>query len=89
MKKILTLTFTLLFALSATAQSTFTSTLTAKAAKGATIYGTVECNGTPLEGVVVSDGVEVVKTDKRVSITSPPTRKPDMYLSLYQVDTRQ
>ena len=65
MKKILTLTFALLFTLSATAQSTFTSTLTAKAAKGATIYGTVECNGSPLEGVVVSDGVEVVKTDKK------------------------
>ena len=65
MKKILTLTFVLLFALSASAQSTFTSTLAAKQAKGATIYGTVECDGTPLQGVVVSDGYEVVKTDKK------------------------
>ena len=65
MKKILTLTLSLIVAFSATAQSTFVSTLGAKAAKGATVYGTVECNGTPLEGVVVSDGVEVVKTDKK------------------------
>ena len=65
MKKILTLTLSLIFVLTATAQSTFVSTLKAKASKGATLYGTVECNGTPLEGVVVSDGVEVVKTDKK------------------------
>ena len=49
----------------AVAQSTFSSTLAAKAAKGATVYGTVECNGTPLEGVVVSDGYNIVKTDSK------------------------
>ena len=65
MKKILTLTLSLIFVLTATAQSSFVSTLTAKVSKGVTVYGTVECNGTPLEGVVVSDGVEVVKTDKK------------------------
>ena len=48
-----------------TAQSTFVSTLKAKAAKGATIYGTVECDGTPVEGVAVSDGFSIVKTDKK------------------------
>ena len=48
-----------------TAQSTFVSTLKAKAAKGATIYGTVECDGTPIEGVAVSDGFSIVKTDKK------------------------
>jgi hypothetical protein len=48
-----------------TAQSTFVSTLKAKAAKGATIYGTVECDGAPIEGVAVSDGFSIVKTDKK------------------------
>ena len=48
-----------------TAQSTFVSTLKAKAAKGATIYGTVECDGAPVEGVAVSDGFSIVKTDKK------------------------
>ena len=46
------------------AQSTFTSTLAAKAKKGATIYGTVECDGKPLAGVQVSDGYEITTTDK-------------------------
>ena len=50
---------------SATAQSTHTSTLPAKAKKGTTIYGTVECDGTPLAGVQVSDGYEIVLTDKK------------------------
>jgi hypothetical protein len=49
----------------AVAQSNFSSNLAATPAKGATIYGTVECNGTPLEGVVVSDGYNIVKTDSK------------------------
>lgn len=65
MKKNLLLTILLLAFTTASAQSTFTSTLKAKPAKGATIYGTVECNGIPLEGVAVSDGVNIVKTDKK------------------------
>ncbi|MBQ2418279.1 MAG: metallophosphoesterase, partial [Alistipes sp.] len=75
MKKILTLTLSLILALTASAQSTFVSTLKAKASKGATLYGTVECNGTPLEGVVVSDGVEVVKTDKKGVYNIPSQKK--------------
>ena len=31
--------------------------------EGSTVYGQVTCGGTGIEGVVVSDGVEVVKTD--------------------------
>lgn len=31
--------------------------------QGSTVYGVVTCEGKPLEGVVVSDGVEVVATD--------------------------
>ena len=31
------------------------------------IYGSVTCDGTPVEGVTVSDGVEVVRTDKNGS----------------------
>ena len=65
MKKNLLLTILLLAFTTASAQSTFTSTLKAKPAKGATIYGTVECNGVPLEGVAVSDGYNIVKTDKK------------------------
>ena len=34
-------------------------------AAGSTIYGKVSCEGTGLAGVVVSDGVEVVKTDSK------------------------
>ncbi len=72
MKKILTLIAMLCLAISVSAQSSFTSTLKAKPAKGATIYGTVECDGKPLAGVVVSDGYQVVKTNKSgvYSITS-------------------
>ena len=65
MKKSLLLTILLLAFTTASAQSTFTSTLKAKPSKGATIYGTVECNGLPMEGVAVSDGVNIVKTNKK------------------------
>ena len=65
MKKSLLLTILLAVTLTASAQSKFISTLQAKAAKGATIYGVVECDGTPLEGVAVSDGYSIIKTDKK------------------------
>lgn len=47
------------------AQSTFKSNLPVKPAKGVTVAGTVECDGKPVAGVVVSDGYEVTKTDKK------------------------
>lgn len=65
MKKLLTVTILALATLCATAQSTFTSTLAAKASKEANIYGIVECNGQPVEGVAVSDGYTIVKTNKK------------------------
>ena len=65
MKKIILTLLALSVCCNLTAQSTFISNLKAKAAKGATIYGTVECNGSPLEGVAVSDGYSIVKTDKK------------------------
>ena len=34
-------------------------------AEGSTVYGKVSCEGTGIAGVVVSDGVEVVKTDAK------------------------
>ena len=34
-------------------------------ADGSTVYGKVSCDGTGLAGVVVSDGIEVVKTDSK------------------------
>lgn len=34
-------------------------------AEGSTVYGRVTCEGTGLAGVVVSDGIEVVKTDSK------------------------
>ena len=55
----------LLVAVTASAQSTFTSTLKAKAKRGANVYGTVECAGVPLEGVAVSDGYELTLTNKK------------------------
>ena len=65
MKRAILTLLALTASISLSAQSTFVSALKAKAAKGATIYGTVECNGTPLEGVAVSDGFSIVKTDKK------------------------
>ena len=50
MKRFLTLVALSLIFGAATAQTTFSSTLAAKPKKGATIYGTVECDGKPLEG---------------------------------------
>lgn len=64
MRRILLSLIALSVALTAAAQSTFTSTLKAKAEKGANIYGTVECNSIPIAGVAVSDGYNIVKTDK-------------------------
>ena len=65
MKRALNLLLMLCIFATATAQSTFTSALKAKPAKGANLYGTVECNGTPLAGVAVSDGYQIVLTDKK------------------------
>ena len=65
MKRAILTLLALTASFSLSAQSTFVSTLKAKAQKGATIYGTVECDGTPLEGVAVSDGFTIVKTDKK------------------------
>lgn len=49
----------------ANAQSTYQSTLPVKAPKGVTVAGVVECDGKPVPGVVVSDGYELTKTDKK------------------------
>lgn len=65
MKRIFAILLALATTVNLSAQSTFTSTLKAKPAKGATIYGTVECDGRPLAGVKVSDGYSIVLTDKR------------------------
>ena len=65
MKRTLNLLLMLCIFATATAQSTFTSALKAKPAKGANLYGTVECDGTPLAGIAVSDGYNVVLTDKK------------------------
>lgn len=46
-------------------QSTFSSSLPVKPGKGVTVTGTVECAGKPVAGVIVSDGYEVTKTDKK------------------------
>ncbi len=65
MKRLLNLILMLVVAISTSAQSTFTSTLKAKAKKGATVYGVVECDGKPMAGVAVSDGYNVVLTNKK------------------------
>ena len=57
------------------AQSTFTSTLPAKAKRGATVYGVVECDGKPMAGVAVSDGYEIVHTDKRGVYQLPSAKR--------------
>lgn len=65
MKRVLIIIIALAIVTGATAQSTFISTLPAKAKRGTTIYGVVECEGKPIAGVAVSDGYNIVKTDKR------------------------
>ena len=65
MKKTLNLILMLLVAVTVSAQSNFSSALKAKADKGANVYGVVECNGVPVEGVAVSDGYKVVLTNKK------------------------
>lgn len=54
-----------LMAFSLSAQTTFLSKLPAKPKKGTNVYGVVECQGKPLCGVAVSDGQEIVVTDKK------------------------
>ena len=65
MKRTLNLIILMLVAVTVSAQSTFTSALKAKPKKGATVYGTVECNGSPMAGVAVSDGYQIVLTNKK------------------------
>ena len=63
MKRILNLLLLLAVFATATAQSTFQSALKAKAK--ANIYGVVECDGKPVAGVPVSDGYQIVLTNKK------------------------
>lgn len=65
MKKIILGIAFLISAQGLSAQSTYQSPLKTGNAKGANITGVVECDGKPVEGVVVSDGYELVKTDKK------------------------
>ena len=81
MRRIINLILVLLLASSATAQSTFTSQLKATASAKSTIYGTVECDGKPVVGVAVSDGYEIVKTDKR-GVYQLPSAKRNGYVFL-------
>lgn len=65
MKNLTILTALLTCASAMNAQSTFRSSLPVKPGKGVTVAGTVECEGKPVPGVVVSDGYELTKTDKK------------------------
>ena len=65
MRKILLLTVFVLSFITSSAQSTFTSNLAARAKGDANIYGVVECDGKPVEGVAVSDGYTIVLTDRK------------------------
>lgn len=65
MRKILLLTVFVLSFINSSAQSTFTSNLAARAKGDANIYGVVECDGKPVEGVAVSDGYTIVLTDRK------------------------
>ena len=61
-------------------------------AAGSTIYGIVSCNGNGVAGVVVSDGVEVVKTDG-YGIYQLPSKKKYRYVWIsvpagYEVPSR-
>ncbi len=56
---------TLVSVASVSAQSTYKSSLPVKPGKGVTVTGTVECDGKPVSGAIVSDGYELTKTDKK------------------------
>ena len=80
MKRFLILmVFALLAGASAEAQSRHNSSLPAKPKRGASIYGTVECNGAPLVGVAVSDGYAIVHTDKK-GVYQLPSAKRNGYV---------
>lgn len=64
LRKLIFMTAAILISLGSMAQSQHTSLLSAKAKGGANIYGVVECEGKPLQGVKVSDGTQIVLTDK-------------------------
>ena len=53
--------------------------ITVTPAEGSTVYGRVTCGGIGVEGVVVSDGVEVVTTDKD-GIYQLPSKKYHKYV---------
>ena len=65
MRRTLNLLLLLLAFTTASAQSTFSSALKAKAKGKANLYGVVECDGKPVEGVAVSDGYQIVLTNKK------------------------
>ena len=65
MRKLFLLATVVLASVGLYGQSTYRSKLSVKPGKGVTVGGTVECDGRPVPGVVVSDGYEVTKTDKK------------------------
>ena len=81
MKNLTILTALLTCASAMNAQSTFRSSLPVKPRKGVTVAGTVECDGKPVAGVVVSDGYELTKPTKKVPITSSQKQNPQVFIT--------
>lgn len=68
--------------LQAGAQSVYRSSLPVKAKKGINVSGTVECEGRPVAGVAVSDGYEIVRTDKNGAYyLKSEKRNPQLFIS--------
>lgn len=65
MKRVLAIAIASVIVLQIQAQSVFQSSLPARPPKKGNLYGTVECAGKPLAGVPVSDGVNIVLTDRK------------------------
>ncbi len=63
------------------AQSTFRFFASGETGKGVTVAGTVECDGKPVAGVVVSDGYELTKPTKKVPITSSQKQNPQVFIT--------
>lgn len=76
LRRILLAVAIVLSAASVWSQSKFVSSLKTKAAKEVTLTGIVECDGTPLKGVVVSDGELVTMTDRN-GVYYLKSRKPE------------
>jgi len=83
LNKFVLMAMALACAIAANSQSMYKSTLPVKPGKGVTVAGTVECDGKPVAGVVVSDGYEVTKTNRKGAYyLKSQKRNPQVFITV-------